>query len=475
MYSKKFIGLSLITAAVLASSSPAFAELTSLDDLQSLPNANQSFLVDSGKPLDKNHWAYKTLENISKKHGLLVGSTKDKFDINKPLSRDEAAVLLISLVGKIQQDRVELSEAEKVQLDILRQELNGEMARLTGRVDALQNSVAQLNGTVQSLQASDKQSVKMEFGENFKIKGSFQVRYANSFNKGVENYANGFRLPLGEVRLQGKLHKDINYLASIVPSRTFDSTTNSILGDAYVMTEKLKHHKIYLGQTRTPIGYEGTLSPTSLNTPDRSQIARNFSDTRDFGIKAVGNYKLLDYYLGAYNGNGNNRNDTHNSDLAYGYWVVGKPLAYMPKLGVFEIGGGMFSGKYSQFTNNVFTKDIYQTTKGLYTSYEFKRNKITSEWSDKKGYSNVVGRKATGWYIEDALFLNKKRTHQVVLKYDTFDPNKNVSDDRSTEYTLGYNYYMKAQNLKLQLDYVHANNKVGNDSNRVIVQTQYCF
>lgn len=476
MKSKTFLALSIFMSMVIITGK-AFGEQTSFDELQclkSLPSNNESFLINQNNLLDNNHWAYKTLENISKKHGIIVGNSNEKFDLNKPLSRNEAAVLLISLVGKIQEDKIQISEAEKVQLDILRQEFKNDLDKLTGRVNSLENSVSQLNGSIQKLESNDKKSIKVNIGEDFKIRGAFQFRYAGAVNKGVDNYATNFRLPLTELDFVGKLNKNLHYLAILVPSRNYDSSTNGVLSDAYVMTDKIKNHKIFLGLLRTPIGYEGVIPPFYLDFPDKAQISRNFSDFRDLGVKISGSYPVIDYSLSTFNGNNYNRNDTNNSSLAYGGWVVLKPFYKMPKFGKLEIGGGNYSGKYSKFSGTSYTGDMAQSTNSLYSSYEYKRNKITAEWSGKKGY-NVSERKASGWYLEEALFLNKKKTSQLVARFDMFDPNHSLNNDKQSEYTLGYNHYIHGQNLKVQLDAVHVNNEAGKDSDRFILQTQYMF
>lgn len=470
----KFLYFSL-AFSVLFNNNIACAELTSLDDLQNLSNNQTYFNVDADKPIDKNHWAYKTLENISSKHGLLVGNSKEKFDINKPLTRNEAAVMLISLMGRIQQDRVELSEAEKIQLDILRQELQGEMARLTGRVEQLEGSVSKLESSVNKLNEADKKNIKISDGENFKLNGYSQFKFASNVNRGSDNYASNMTIPFVELRVSGKLHKDLNYIASMIPTRSFNSAANTVLSDTYLYTDKFKNNRIIFGHTRIPVGQEGAASALVIDTMDRSQIARKFSDFRDFGVKVIGKYSFVDYYLGTFNGNGLNRSDQTNKDMSYGGWVVLKPLYKYPKLGKLELGGGTYSGKFSYYANNVFQRDVDETNNGLYAAYEYKRNKISGEWGEKKGYNHISGQKADGWYIQDTLFLDKKRKHQILAKYDTFDPNKSASNDQTNEYTLGYNYFIKGHMMKLQFNAVHVDNKVGKDSDRLMFLTQYCF
>ena len=50
----------------------------------------------------------------------------------------------------------------------------------------------------------------------------------------------------------------------------------------YVATNKIPHHRLWIGNTRPPVGMEGGYSPYALPFVSRSQISRNFGNTRDF-------------------------------------------------------------------------------------------------------------------------------------------------------------------------------------------------
>ncbi|MFH0702618.1 MAG: hypothetical protein V2B14_03655 [bacterium] len=453
-----------VTAMVLATSlsSSAFAQNLALEDIQQLPSANAS-VVNSDKALSSDHWAYKTLENISRKYGLLIGKPGEKFDGTKPLTRNEAAVMLVNLVGKIEQDGSTLSEAEKAQLDILKQELSKETQRLVGRISNLETSVDKLQGSVSTLEKADQSGFKHDFGEKFKINGALQVQYTGNIKKGVDNYASNFSFPESEISFSGKLFPHLTYQTGLKVNRNFTSSANGLLGDAYIATDIIPHHTFYLGQSRTPIGYEGVQGTLALDTIKRAQIAANFSNNRDMGIKLAGNWKFVDYTLGAFNGNGQNTNDTTNSDLDIGSWLVFKPLYMCPQLGSLELGGGYYLGKNATYSNE---------TAGFYSGYKYKKYAIRGEYAIKDGYT-TANRRADGWYVHNSYLLTDKI--QLVARFDQFDPNAKVGKDLSNEYTLGGNYFLSNQNLKLQFNLGYVDNQAGKDSERISVLTQYKF
>ena len=64
---------------------------------------------------------------------------------------------------------------------------------------------------------------------------------------------------------------------------------------------------------------------------------------------------------------------------------------------------------------------------------------------------------------------------QLFARYDQFDPNVGVLKNLISEYTLGGNYFLSNQNLKLQLNMVYVQDRARKDSERIVVQTQYKF
>ena len=86
---------------MLLLNSKTFAKTTTMEELEDL-SLSRAEKVDKSKIIDKNHWAYKTLEDITIKYGLLMGKPCDKFNGTGSFTRNEAAFILVNLVGKIE-------------------------------------------------------------------------------------------------------------------------------------------------------------------------------------------------------------------------------------------------------------------------------------------------------------------------------------------------------------------------------------
>lgn len=481
---KKFLVVTL-ALVIIGFNFSALAKTVSLQELQDLPGAEGSS-IDKSKILDKNHWEYKTLENVSKKYGLLLGQPGDKFDGNKSLTRNEAATILVSLEAKIQQDKIQITDVEKDHLDLLKDELSDEIKALVGRISTVETSVDSLKGSVAKLETADQSEIKTVFGKNFQLTGAFQGQYTGAIRRGADNssFPPNFKLPFSQIGLKGTIMNNVDFLATVQPTRYYDSvTTKNMMGDFYVSVSKIPHHVICLGQSRVPIGYEGYLAPTDLDTPDRAQIARYFSDKRDLGLRLAGNWKYIDYYAGLYNGSRYNSAD-NNDKMDVMTWANVKPFANLPKLGNLVMGGGFAEGKGTQnyhvigyYTGYKYKKlglkYEYATSEGLMTSTKYAKD---SEGGNVAGnVYNLAGRNASGWYVQGSYDLTPKL--QMLTRFDQFDPNseKNFKRDLNREFTVGTNYFIRGNNLKLQLDYVYVANQAYTDSQRIKALTQYSF
>ncbi len=490
---KKKIISGLALAFALSAGTHVFAKSVSLDELKKSTASYVPAVNVTAKDFSSGHWAYKSLENITKKYGLIIGDADQKFDGSKPLTRNEAAVILVNLIGKVQQDKISVEESEKLQIDILKNELSEEITALTGRVATLEGTVKELKGTVSKVQENDKKTFKTGFGEDFKLSGGMQVKYNGILNKGADNSiaSPNFSIPTLDFRVSGKMAPHLNYTTQFAPNRTWNNATTTtatpsigaILADAYVSTDIIPHHNIMIGQSRIPVGIEGTSSPYSLNTIDRAQISRNFSDYRDMGVKVVGTWKMADYYLGAYNGAGQNYKD-YNNAMGIGGTLILKPLYKLPQYGKLEVGGGFYRQGNGSTTNTALSSKFVTQTYGLNLGYKYKKHNLKSEFLVRDGYSNE-DRIANGMFVEYIYELSKK--YQLVAKCDVFDPYANgYADDRVTnaskekkslnsEYTLGLNYLPAGNNIKFQFNGVYVNNRSYTDSFRLMALSQYVF
>ncbi|OGI17810.1 MAG: hypothetical protein A2255_04660 [Candidatus Melainabacteria bacterium RIFOXYA2_FULL_32_9] len=451
----------IIALALLVSSTPSvLAKSTTVQEIQDLPSKSSS-KATSDKSIPSDHWAYKTLEDISKKYGLLMGKPTEKFNGSGTLTRNEAAFIFVNLIGKIEKDQVQLSESEKTRLEILKQELKGELGELTSKVASLETSVDSLKGSVSNLEEENKKDWKFDYGEKFKINGGLQAQFTGNFKKGDDQYPSNFALPYSEIRFSGKMNPKVGYVAALVPTRAFDGSEKGVLREAYATLDVIPHHTVYLGQNMVPIGYEGPQNPMAIETIDKAQMSRKLTDMPDLGVKAEGNWDFFSYSLGAYNGNGQNTADS-NSHLALASWATVKPLYKYPQLGKLELGGGCYTGN-----NGSYNKDILS----FYSGYKLKKFALWGEYLTANGYLDSK-QKADSFYLHSSYYLTNKL--QLLARFDQFDPNTKVKKNLNREYTVGGNYLLR-DNLSLMMGLVQVANQEGRNSQRLEALTQIMF
>lgn len=230
----------------------------------------------------------------------------------------------------------------------------------------------------------------------------------------------------------------------------------------YVATTAIPHHTIIFGNTRTATGHEGAKSSAVIPTIARSQISRNFGNTRKVGTRIKGDYSLLEYDLGGFSSDTYFREFFPGAEFAG--WITLKPLGKTNgKYGRLKIGSGITAGQ----------NDINYNVAGAYASYEYKKLYANFEWAKANGYNGSRGlssKDAEGLYSTLAYRITPKL--QLVTRYDQYTPNLEYSQDIRREYTAGANYFIKGQAMKLMLNYVYCQNDVIEDSHRIILGTQ---
>lgn len=233
--------------------------------------------------------------------------------------------------------------------------------------------------------------------------------------------------------------------------------------DFYIETTRIPHTRVLLGNSRPGVGVEGAQSPYNLAFINRSQISRNLANIRKFGVRVRGDYSLMDYDTGFYS------SSTNFTDFFPGYeydaWVNLKPLGKTDgKYGKPVVGAGIQSGEKHGMS--------YYIT-GVYAGYEYKKFWTKFEYAranGSNGGSGLSDKRAQGLFVTAAYRLTKKL--EILARYDQFDPDRAVNNNNQREYTLGTNYYIKGQALKLIFNYIYCQNDSKADSHRLMMGTQ---
>ncbi len=254
---------------------------------------------------------------------------------------------------------------------------------------------------------------------------------------------------------------DYKFKTRLAPSNQWSFWQN-LISDMYITNDNIKNHKILLGNSKLPIGVEGGQSTSTLLFLNRSQFARTFANSRKVGLRVIGDLDLVDYDFGVYS------SDTYFREFFPGVdftgWVDFKPLGKTKgEYGDLTLGTGISAG----------THHTDYAVGGAYFGYEYKDFLINCEGSIADGYNGQVGlsdKKASGFYTTLGYHLTPKI--QMVARFDTFDPNREMENDERQEYTAGLNYYIKGQALKLMLNYIFCQDEAREDSHRLFLGTQ---
>lgn len=233
--------------------------------------------------------------------------------------------------------------------------------------------------------------------------------------------------------------------------------------DAFIVNTSIPNHQIIVGNSRINTGVEGGKSSYILPFVTRSQIARNYGNYRALGVKVIGNYQYIDYNIFA---GSSSRYIIHGFPGAeFNAWVNFKPFGKKSeKYGKLVIGGG-FNHGHNHIDYNVGSVYVSYNHKRLWTNFEAGiangSNGSTGISSNKScGYAYTLG-----WKFNPHL--------QLIGRIDQFDPNRRQKHDLSREYTIGLNWFIKGQALKVVLNYVFCDNQNSKDSHKIILATQF--
>jgi phosphate-selective porin OprO and OprP len=279
------------------------------------------------------------------------------------------------------------------------------------------------------------------------LSGYTQIRYQNQDAKGA---IDGFDIRRARLDLKGDLTPIFSYRLQT------DFAGSPKLIDAYADVKLFDFLTITIGQTKIPFSIENITPDNTMEAIDRSQVVEALvartkdvignQNGRDIGLQIGGSlikYKnryLFDYGIGVFNGSGIDVADNNeNKD------VIGRLILHPIKgLG---LGGSFYTGKGKFGTPTPTNQD--RQRRGLELVCEYKSFTFRSEFiSGKDGATNRNGLYAqAGYYIVPQKF-------QVIVKYDTYDPDTSLSNNLSTNYILGGTYNFNAWS-KIQAGYTY--------------------
>lgn len=292
--------------------------------------------------------------------------------------------------------------------------------------------------------------------QTLKLSGFTQVRYAYQ-----EEDINGFRIKRARLALQGNILKKINYTLQI------DTVKSPILLDAKIEISVIPQATLTLGQFKVPFSIENLTSSSALDTINRSKTVENLcpgrdigAQGRDIGVIVQGQFLKTEYTFGVFNGSGINKNDDNNiKDIA------GRLVFYPADF--LRLGLSLYNGKHSSHPGASGVKRVrtgvdISLTQGqlsLKGEYIFGKDDQTDKY---------------GWYLQGGYYLIPEKI-QPIVKYDSFNSDKNIQGNRIEVITLGLNWFF-SKKTKFQINYeLHKENPKKTSKNVILAQLQAGF
>ncbi len=266
---------------------------------------------------------------------------------------------------------------------------------------------------------------------------------------GNKTGVNTFRMRRAEIKLSGKITPAWGFEVMLDPAKTQNFTTGNddkLLQDLAISYLGLKGHEFAIGQKKIAITEEGLRSSADLDFAERSRITRVIGDLRQGGFFYKGQYgNMFAAQASITNGTIANTNDDSNDTLFWAARFDVKPSKGL----VAGISGGTGDVQQEHLTRDRLGAHIRwdgNEQLPLWLRFEYGWAKD----GQGAGKSDIT---RAGWY-GSALYTFAKQ-FQLGVRYEEYDPDKDVSGDKLTILTSGFHYLLKGRNLNLKLDWFH--------------------
>jgi phosphate-selective porin OprO/OprP len=328
-----------------------------------------------------------------------------------------------------------------------------------------------------------------------------------------------FRIRRARINLTGdfaeqfdfKVEGDFGQGDGLNSNRTAFSAT-----DIFVNWHQYPEAQIKVGQWKAPFGLEQLTPDTTLLFAERSLPTGAITPDRQIGAQLWGKpfasiwpeqKDLVTYYAGIFNGNGRNVSVNDNNQFMY----VGRLEStlfkdFFGKNSYLKVGADVLNSRDDTGTNISPSLNLLVNDDGSLSPFVLPSPDERTAWSVdawlKMGPFDLIGEflqehvqgrtvngeppafanfTTDGYYVTGAYYLIPKKL-QVAARWEHLNPGQKGNDGISS-ITGGLNYYIRGDDLKLMLNYIHtwsdfreANPEFGEDQfDEVIGRVQLMF
>lgn len=362
------------------------------------------------------------------------------------------------------------------------------------RLQALENQVHQL--------AAENVALKKELGwknstppvevvpganeDRLSVGGFLQAQ--GEFGRASDPRWNGtkdrFFFRRARIYLAGNVATDFDFKAELdLQGNSLSASTglSARANEVFINWHKFSFLNLRFGQLKPAFGAEALMSDGKIHTIERSLSSDRLAESRQLSVGAAGDLfdKKFSYLAIVANGNGSNvsanDNNKFQKSLRFAYIPVAtdsdKVLFGVDGLWTDDVG---VSKPDLGLPGNVFTGR--RTMRGVDGQWTHGRWDFSAEWLGGK-FSPTTSSSFTaeGWHVTGTFFVVPNKL-QAVLREEQFDPNVNVGGNTIRTFTVGLNYFLKGDDLKLMIDYLDGHVPGSpNDGGRLLTRMQIIY
>jgi phosphate-selective porin OprO/OprP len=266
--------------------------------------------------------------------------------------------------------------------------------------------------------------------------GYMHIRFQHFDQKGSYD---GFDIHRVRLNLKGAITPKLNYKIQV----EFAGKGAPKLIDAYGEWNFVSYFHFTVGQFYIPLSLE-SLTPDNLQESiyraqviealaNRNKDVTGDNNGRDIGAQISGsiikfeNRYLVEYKLGLFNGAGTNVTADNNN-----FKDVAGRLVFHPLAGV-DFGASVYHGSANYGAK---PSNHLHNRQGCDLAVSYNNLNIKAEYLQGKDSSDV---NRSGYYIQTGYFLIPK-VLELLLKYDTYNPNTDLKNNYYSDYTISAGY-----------------------------------
>jgi hypothetical protein len=341
----------------------------------------------------------------------------------------------------------------------------------------------------------------------------------------ASNRNGSFDIPQATLNFSGSLYRDysegrnLDYRLAFAYARNSPATDGSQFNatDAYVRYSPLPtltgledpRLTLTFGQQQIPFGLEAQIGEELRPVINSAQFLGGLGvGSRQIGLIVRGdfapyvdygfNYRapLVEYAFGVVNGSGPNKSDDNNGKDLVGRLAFTLPVDYYSLFRELKLGVSAYKGKKNLITGTSTTvsgqgkrdrygADIYYNHAPFGITYEYAegRDGVTGNGPDLKSRGQYL----TAFYTWGEQWVASSRaqakyddywpkSYQLFARYDIFDPNVLIANDKTKIATAGFNlFFAETTKFQLNLNHYHYQNPSQRSAKELLAQFQFGF